>query len=140
MVLSKEIINYLQNTGLPSSINQNFLLTDFNRIIYAATFNDNTYYLNNNLSNDLLELISNWQSKNYSEDSYIIKSEDTLPIIQNDFKRYSAQLLLPIFEQKKLVGITVFFRNYGNYIESSLKTPKTIKNFIQIYLNNKTVV
>ena len=139
MVLSKEIINYLQNTGLPSSINQNFLLTDFNKIIYAATFNDNAYYLNNTLSNDLIELINNWLN-NSSEDSYIIKSKNTLSIVQNDLKRYSAQLFLPIFEQKNLIGIAIFFRNYGDYIESSLKTPKTIKNFIQLHLNNKTVI
>jgi len=134
MVLSQEIIDYLQKTNIPTSINQNFLLTDLEKVIYAATYNDNKYYLEKNLDNSLNKIISQWQNKTFCEDLYIIENTTTVPIIQNDRKNYSAQIILPIIVNKDLVGLAIFFRTQGNYISSSLKMPKTIRDFIQILL------
>jgi len=134
MELSEKLLNYLKSTGIPASINQNFLLTDLNKVLYSATFDNNEYYNNQKLSNYLIELINIWKNEENYEKLYILANKQNYPIIQKDSKEYSAQIILPIYLKSELQGFAIFFRYNGYFIESSMKAPTTIRNWIMTHL------
>lgn len=136
MYITNELSNYLDFTGLPESLKQNLVLTDLETIIYAATFELNSYYFQKYLSNALFDLIELWKNENYSEDLFIMKNFDFIPLVQNDTISYSGQIIFPLFSNNKLEGFAIFFRNKGNYIKSSFKGPNTVRKFIIKLINN----
>lgn len=136
MNITEKLKNYLISTQLPYSINNNFLLTDLEKVLYAATFYNTNYYCNKKLSIDIINIIDEWKCLSYSDDLFILKNANLYNIITDDKTNYSAQIIFPLYKNKELVGLTIFFRNKGNYILSSAKAPNTIRKFIMKYLEN----
>ena len=137
MQLSEKTIQYLSTLGLPNSINSNFLIADLEKIIYTATDHLDECYYSKPLSTDLLALIEYWKELPIAENIYFMENHYPIKIINNDSQKYSAQMIFPLYVEDKLQGLTIFFRNYGNYIKSSLKAPNTIRKWIMRFMGKE---
>ena len=85
----------------------------------------------------MLDLVEIWKKQTFSEDLFLLLNNNLKQIVKNDIIEYSAQMIFPLFIDKKLDGLAIFFRTNGDYIISSAKAPKTIRNFIQKELNKE---
>lgn len=137
MQVSEKLVELLQDFNM-TRLNSNFLMSDLNQILHATTHNLDNIYWHKPLSNDIKNLAQEWKNKSFSEDLFLLLNENLKQIIENDTTEYSAQMIFPIFVNKKLDGFAIFFRTSGNYILSSSKAPKTARDFIQNVLNNET--
>ena len=123
-------------------LKSNVLVSDLKMIqygIYEDDFFSNLYYNNyfhKTLHKSMQYIIDKWKDKKTSDDLYLILNENLIQIVENDTIKYSAQIILPIFVDNKLDGFLIFFRIYGDYIESSINPLKTIRDFLQKELNN----
>lgn len=133
MKISKTLINYLFNSN--RLLESNILITNLNSIIYANTYNNPIKYENTQLSNDLKCLISQWEDfSNY--DKFLILKDNFYELNTDNSFLYKGQMFLPIFHNKNLSGVLIFFRNNRNFIESSLKYARTIKHFVEIFTSD----
>lgn len=143
MQISEKCVELLHSFNLPS-LNSNFLMADLDKVLYGIIDEKNKVPLNYNdychkpLSNDLLALANEWKDKTFSEDLFLILNNNLKQIIKKDTTKYSAQIIFPFFVNRQLAGFAIFFRTSGNYIPSSSKAPKTIRNFIQDVLNEES--
>ena len=113
-------------------------MSDLYQILYTTTNKLDDYYWHKPLSEDIKDLAVEWSYKEFSEDLFLVLNDNLKEIIENDSTKYSAQMIFPIYINKKLDGFVFFFRTSGDYIASSSKAPKTIRNFIQKQLNDET--
>lgn len=137
MHLSEEVISYIQSINIPKSINSNFLISDLEKIIYTATYEDD-YYISKPLNNDLLALIEKWKQLPVSEDLLFMENDSTVKLIDNDIENYSAQMIFPIYLNNSIEGLVIYFRNSGKYINSSPKAPNTIRKWIMKLMGYET--
>jgi len=142
MGFSKKYWELLQNFNF-SMLNSNFLLSNLRNIEYCILDENNkptlSYdnYLNKPLSLDMLKLIETWKNQIFLEDLFLILNDNLKQLVQNDTTKYSAQIFFPLYVKNKLAGLAIFFRTNGNYISSSIKSPQTIRNFLQDALNKE---
>ena len=52
---------------------------------------------------------SEWKDKEFSEDLFLILNNNLKQIVKDDNTKYSAQMIFPLFVDKKLDGFTIFF-------------------------------
>ena len=136
MQVSEKLVELLHNFNIPN-LNSNFLMSDLYQILYTTTTKLNDYYWHKPLSEDIKDLAVEWSYEEFSEDLFLILNDNLKEIIENDSTKYSAQMIFPIYINKKLDGFVFFFRTSGDYIDSSSKAPKTVRNFIQKHLNDE---
>ncbi len=141
MQLSTKCLQLLQNSNI-NMLKSNILIADTKSILFVIIDKksnpllDYKYYYNKSLSQDMLDLENMWRNKESSENLFLIVNDNLKQIISNDTTHYSAQMFFPLFMNNKLDGFAIFFRIYGDYISSSFKAPKTLRNFIQKELDN----
>ncbi len=136
MQLNKNLISYLDKSNINETINSNFLITDLEKIIYTSTDERNNDYLLKTLNSDLISLIEKWNCLEMSEKIIFVENNPTISIINNDTHNYSAIMIFPIYIDAKIEGLAIYFRNYGNYINSSQKAPNTIRKWIMKFLES----
>ena len=134
MQLSKDLRNYLNSSY--TFIHSNILFTNLNKILLTYTNKLNDNYANKTLGKEILKLIDNWKNTKGFDDNFICINDSLYEIIENDKITYSAQMIFPIYHNEVLDGLIIFFRQQGNYIPSSCKAPKTIRNFAEIMSDN----
>ncbi len=143
MQISEKCVKLLHDCNIPM-LRSNFLMADLEKILYGVIDEQNKKelkyddYWHKPLSNDMLNLANEWKDKTFSEDLFLILNNNLKQITENDTTKYSAQMIFPFFVEKKLTGFAIFFRTNGDYISSSAKAPKTIRNFIQNVLNEES--
>ncbi len=143
MQISERCVKLLHDCNIPM-LRSNFLMADLEKILYGVIDEQNEKELNYDnywhkpLSNDMLSLANEWKDKTFTEDLFLILNNNLKQITENDTTKYSAQMIFPFFVEKKLAGFAIFFRTNGDYIPSSAKAPKTIRNFIQNVLNEES--
>lgn len=144
MKISEKCIELLHNFYNPM-LRSNVLIADLEAIQYGIIDKENEPTLDYNkywhkpLSQDMLDLVNEWKNKKFSEDLVLILNDNLKQIVENDTTKYSAQMIFPFFIDNVLSGFAIFFRTHGDYIESSAKAPKTIRDFIQKELNEKKI-
>ena len=142
MQVSKDCMELLNNFNIPR-LKSNFLIADLKNIQYGIIDETSNSFLNYDnywhkpLSQDMLDLVEEWKNKIFSEDLFLLLNNNLKQIVKNDTITYSAQIIFPLFINEKLDGFAIFFRINGDYVISSSKAPKTIRNFIQKELNKK---
>lgn len=142
MQVSEKCVEMLKSSNI-SMLKSNVLIADLKTIQYGIIDETNEpnldydNYWHKPLSNDILELVNEWKNKEFSEDLFLMLNEDLKQIVENDNTKYSAQMIFPLFVHNKLDGLAIFFRTTGDYILSSSKAPKTIRDFIQKELNTE---
>lgn len=102
MQLSEKVINYIKSTHIPISINSNVLISDLEKIIYTATFEQDKYYMYNHLSKEISSLIKEWNSLPISENLFLIENNSIKKIIINDKNSYSGLMIFPIYIDNKI--------------------------------------
>lgn len=142
MQVSEKCVELLNYFNIPK-LKSNFLIADLKNIQYGiidetptSSLNYDNYW-NQPLSQDMLDLVEIWKKQTFSEDLFLLLNNNLKQIVKNDIIKYSAQMIFPLFIDKKLDGLAIFFRTNGDYIISSTKAPKTIRNFIQKELNKE---
>lgn len=108
MHLSEEVISYIKTVNIPKTINSNFLISDLDKIIYTATYEDD-YYISKPLNSDLLTLIEKWRQLPVSEDLLFMENNSTIKLIVNDIENYSAQMIFPIYLNNSIERIGHLF-------------------------------
>lgn len=129
MYISAELKKYLQQSS--KNLNSNILYTDLNHISFSATNEDDEYFNEQKISNELLSIIHNWKYSPYKKDLIMIYNLYCIPLIQNDNCCYSSQIILSICRNTKLEGLLIFYRKDRNYIPSSANLAITTKNFVE---------
>lgn len=138
MKIVGKALEYLQNTNF-EMINSNFLVADLNKVLYTDIISRiDDCYLDKPLSKEMQELAAEWNNKEFSEDLLVVLNNNFKQIIENDSTRYSAQMFFPIFINNKLDGFAIYFRTQGDYVLTSSKAPKTIRNLLQKFLNEES--
>lgn len=142
MQVSEKCKELLQEFNV-SMLMSNILVADLEIIQYGIIDekNDSSLdydnYWHKPLSQDMLDIANEWKDETFSEDLFLILNDNLKQIVKNDTTKYSAQMIFPILMDNKLDGFAIFFRTHGDYILSSSKAPKTIRNFIQQELNKE---
>ena len=137
MHLSNQANNYLESLPLNNIINSNIIITDLEKIIYTSNFNNNNYFLSKSISNDLLKIIECWNNITISENLFYIKNNPNINIIKEDNNIYDSLIIFPLYLDNKLSGLSIFFRNGGYYIKTSLKSLNTIRKWIMKIMGNE---
>lgn len=129
MFVTKSLINFLNSSCYLS--NSNIVLTDLKRIIFTSS-DVETYYLNNELSSSLKQILS---SSYLNRATYLNTTIDSIvPLIDNDnILRYKSQIILPIFHNSTPDGLLIFFTEDREYLPSNLKFAKTTKHFVELF-------
>lgn len=142
MQVSEKCVELLKGFNT-SMLDSNILIADLKTIQYGIIDEKNNPkldyddYWHKPLSKDMLALAEEWKNKEFSEDLFLILNENLKQIVENDNTKYSAQMIFPLFIDKELDGFAIYFKTNGDYILSSSKAPKTIRDFIQKELNNE---
>lgn len=142
MKISEKCIELLHNFYNPM-LRSNVLIADLETIQYGIidkedeTTLDYNKYWHKPLSQDMIDLVNEWKDKEFSENLVLILNNNLKQIVKDDTTKYSAQMFFPFFVDNKLSGFAIFFRTHGDYIESSAKAPRTIRDFIQKNLNEE---
>ena len=142
MQVSENCVRLLKSFNI-SALKSNVLIADLKTIQYGIVDEksdptlDYDNYWHKPLSQDMLDIANEWKDETFSEDLFLILNDNLKQIVKNDTTKYSAQMIFPIFMDNKLDGFAIFFRTHGDYILSSSKAPKTIRNFIQQELNKE---
>lgn len=109
MHLSEEVIGYIKTTDIPKTINSSFLISDLEKIIYAATYENDDYYISKPLNSDLLTLVEEWKHLPVSENLLFIENNSTIKLIDNDIENYSSQMIFPIYLNNSIERIGYLF-------------------------------
>ena len=139
MHISEKLKEYISDSKIVCE--SNILITNLNSIELIELLNDNApnITLNDKLSNDILDLIEKWDSRNIDKSNLLcIMNYYSLNLIKDDTNNYSAQMIFPLFNKgNKLLGLIIFFRTNKDYILSSTKPISTAVKFTNEFLNEE---
>lgn len=129
MFITKSLIDFLNSSCNLS--NSNIVLTDLKRVIFTSS-DVETYYLNNELSDSLKQILD---SAYLNKTTYLNTTIDSIvPLIDNDnILKYKSQIILPIFHDDTLDGLLIFFTEDREYLPSNLKFAETTKHFVELF-------
>lgn len=129
MFITKSLIDFLNSSCNLS--NSNIVLTDLKRVIFTSS-DVETYYLNNELSDSLKQILD---SAYLNKTTYLNTTIDSIvPLIDNDnILKYKSQIILPIFHYDTLDGLLIFFTEDREYLPSNLKFAETTKHFVELF-------
>lgn len=115
MQVSEKCVNLLK-TFNSSNVKSNILITDLKTIQYGIVDEKNDItldydnYWHKPLSKDMLNLIKEWQNKEFSKDLYLLLNDNFKKIVENDEIEYFSQMIFPLFFDNKLDGLAIFFK------------------------------
>ena len=139
MHISEKLKEYISDSKIVCE--SNILITNLNSIELIELLNDNApnITLNDKLSNDILDLIEKWNSRNIDKNNLLcIMNYYSLDLIKDDTNNYSAQMIFPLFNKdNKLLGLIILFRTNKNYIISSAKPAITTAKFVNNFINEE---
>ncbi len=136
MELTQKALNYIKHSNIARCISSNFIITDLKRVIYTENYDSKYNYQYKYLSNNIITLINNWTHLPISEEISLVENNPKIKIINNDTEKYSAMMIFPIYLDKEIAGVVIYFREKGNYIKSSSKAPNTIRKLIMKFMGN----
>lgn len=143
MKFPDNLMHYLSSCA--RTLDAGVLITDLSNILYSNTDYSQYYYekiksdtyKNKEISKELKHLIAEWSNKkDYSDDLFKMYNSNTLNLINNDSTNYLAQLVFPIYHNNKIAGLFICFRTHRNYVETSVKPARTVRNFVELMSHN----
>lgn len=138
MHISEKLKKYLYDSKIVCE--SNIIITDLENIkLIELNNNASSITSKDKLSNDILNLIKNWNSYNIDKSNlFCIMNYYCIKLIENDANNYSAQMIFPLFNKNnKLLGLIIFFRTSKNYILSSTKPINTTVKFTNDFINKE---
>ena len=139
MHISEKLKKYLYDSK--SVCESNIIITDLENIkLVELNNNASSITSKDKLSNDILNLIKNWNSYNIDKSNlFCIMNYYCLNLIENDNNNYSAQMIFPLFNKtNQLLGLIILFRTNKNYIFSSTKPISTTVKFTNDFINEES--
>ena len=138
MHISEKLKKYLYDSKIVCE--SNIIITDLENIkLVELNNNASSITSKDKLSNDILNLIKNWNSYNIDKSNlFCIMNYYCIKLIENDTNNYSAQMIFPLFNKNnKLLGLIIFFRTSKNYILSSTKPINTTVKITNDFINKE---
>ena len=138
MHISEKLKKYLYDSKIVCE--SNIIITDLENIkLIELNNNASSITSKDKLSNDILNLIKNWNSYNIDKSNlFCIMNYFCIKLIENDTNNYSSQMIFPLFNKNnKLLGLIIFFRTSKNYILSSTKPINTTVKFTNDFINKE---
>lgn len=138
MHISEKLKKYLYDSKIVCE--SNIIITDLENIkLVELNNNSSSITSKDKLSNDILNLIKNWNSYNIDKSNlFCIMNYYCLNLIENDNNNYSAQMIFPLFNKtNQLLGLIILFRTNRNYIFSSTKPINTTIKIINDFINKE---
>ena len=139
MHISEKLKKYLYDSKIVCE--SNIIITDLENIkLVELNNNASSITSKDKLSNDILNLIKNWNSYNIDKSNlFCIMNYYCIKLIENDTNNYSAQMIFPLFNKNnKLLGLIILFRTSKNYIFSSTKPISTTVKFTNDFINEES--
>ena len=139
MHISEKLKKYLYDSKIVCE--SNIIITDLENIkLVELNNNSSSITSKDKLSNDILNLIKNWNSYNIDKSNlFCIMNYYCLNLIENDNNNYSAQMIFPLFNKtNQLLGLIILFRTNKNYIFSSTKPISTTVKFTNDFINEES--
>lgn len=139
MHISEKLKKYLYDSKIVCE--SNIIITDLENIkLVELNNNASSITSKDKLSNDILNLIKNWNSYNIDKSNlFCIMNYYCLNLIENDNNYYSAQMIFPLFNKtNQLLGLIILFRTNKNYIFSSTKPISTTVKFTNDFINEES--
>lgn len=139
MHISEKLKKYLYDSKIVCE--SNIIITDLENIkLVELNNNASSIISKDKLSNDILNLIKNWNSYNIDKSNlFCIMNYYCLNLIENDNNNYSAQMIFPLFNKtNQLLGLIILFRTNKNYIFSSTKPISTTVKFTNDFINEES--
>lgn len=115
MQVSEKCVNLLKSFNV-SNVKSNILIADLQTIQYGIVDEKNDItldydnYWRKPLSKDILNLIKEWENKEFSENLYLLLNDNFKQIVENDEIEYLSQMIFPLFFDNKLDGMVIFFK------------------------------
>lgn len=115
MQVSEKCVNLLKSFNV-SNVKSNILIADLQTIQYGIVDEKNDItldydnYWRKPLSKDILNLIKEWENKEFSENLYLLLNDNFKQIVENDEIEYLSQMIFPLFFDNKLDGLAIFFK------------------------------
>ena len=138
MHISEKLKKYLYDSKIVCE--SNIIITDLENIkLIELNNNASSITSKDKLSNDILNLIKNWNSYNIDKSNlFCIMNYFCIKLIENDTNNYSSQMIFPLFNKNnKLLGLIIFFRTSKNYIFSSTKPINTTVKITNDFINKE---
>lgn len=139
MHISEKLKEYLSDSK--NVCESNIIITDLENVQFIELLNGNTQNitLDNNLSDEILDLIKKWNSYDIDKSNlFCVMNYYCLNLIKNDTNNYSAQMIFPLFNKdNKLLGLIIFFRTNKDYVLTSTKPVSTAVKFTNEFLNEE---
>lgn len=133
MYISDKLTNFLDSSSILA--HSTILLTDFEKVLLVASEQNEKYYLNKNISNNLKSILALYQHEkaiNYLNTTM----ENIIELIEKDtLSSYRSQIILPVVERKYAIleGLLVFFVRDREYLQSNLNFALTTKYFVDLF-------
>lgn len=139
MHISEKLKEYLSDSK--NVCESNIIITDLENVQFIELLNGNiqNITLDNNLSDEILDLIKKWNSYDIDKSNlFCVMNYYCLNLIKNDTNNYSAQMIFPLFNKdNKLLGLIIFFRTNKDYVLTSTKPISTAVKFTNEFLNEE---
>lgn len=139
MHISEKLKEYLSDSK--NVCESNIIITNLENVQFIELLNGNTQNitLDNNLSDEILDLIKKWNSYDIDKSNlFCVMNYYCLNLIKNDTNNYSAQMIFPLFNKdNKLLGLIIFFRTNKDYVLTSTKPVSTAVKFTNEFLNEE---
>ena len=136
MKLTQKTLNYIKQSNISQCINSNFLIADLEKVIYTENYDSKFSYQHKYLSDNITSLIGMWNVLPISEQVSLVENNSTIKIVNDDTEKHAAIMIYPIYLNKQIEGIIIYFRKKGNYISSSSKAPNTIRKWIMRFMGS----
>lgn len=138
MLISEKLKQYISSSKIVCD--SNIIITDLENVTLIELLDkDSTQIATNKLlSKDILSIIKNWNSFNLTKSElFCIMNYNCIKLFENDTNNYSAQMIFPLFNKNKLLGLIILFRTNNNYVVTSLKPANSLVHFTNEILNEE---
>lgn len=138
MKITNDLKLYLDQTT--TIVNSEIIVTDLEKVLFTCFKHSDDSLLNKPLSQDMIELYDMWKNQQSYNDNFLMLNKDFKKITnEDDFIEYSAQMIFPIYHNNSIDGFIIFFRTFGNYIETSSKAPISARQFIEKFSDDNYI-
>lgn len=116
----------------------NVLITDLKEIKLSEILSKdkNNINISCNLHIDVLNIIEKLKHLVFAEnnDVHYMFNEKCIKLCVNDCNSYKSQMIFPLIEKDKLIGLIIFFRMDRDYVKSSVHSVSSFIHFVNEFI------
>lgn len=137
MQITRELQEYVKESIKVSY--SNVIITDLEKIRLIQFIDECGQYQNKEywLSHSIKEVLERWNYSIKPKGLFLLKNkEECIDVVTDDKIPYSCQIIFPIISNNHIEGLLILYRTYGNYIESSVRSVESFRDFVTKFIND----